>query len=122
MPATEKLLSHLQRRCYREITSLSTLPSFVASPSISHRSLINPNSHSQLYHHCLSKPQHNLSFRSKIISLAPFSLSYSRFFSSSASDHVGPEDVIESAVESILPVRFLVSLLDGYHDVTGWPW
>ncbi|CAI0447982.1 unnamed protein product [Linum tenue] len=31
-------------------------------------------------------------------------------------------DVVSSGEESILPVRALISLLDGYHDVTGLPW
>ncbi|XP_049378709.1 ALBINO3-like protein 2, chloroplastic [Solanum stenotomum] len=32
------------------------------------------------------------------------------------------ENITESVEESILPVRALISLLDGYHDLTGFPW
>ena len=122
MATSEKLLTHLRRRRFREISSLSNSLSFAVPPPISHRSLINPNSHYQLHHHGLFKSRHNLYFPSNLISLAPFSFSHSRSFSSGDSDYVGTDVAVESAIESIPPVRFLVSLLDGYHDVTGWPW
>lgn len=122
MATTERLLSHLRRRRFREISSLSHSLSLAVSPPISHRSLINPNSQYQLHHRGLFKSKQNLYFPSNLNSLAPFSLSHSRSFSSGDSDYVGPDVAVESAIESIPPVRFLVSLLDGYHDVTGWPW
>ncbi|XP_059665570.1 ALBINO3-like protein 2, chloroplastic isoform X2 [Cornus florida] len=140
MSAPKLLLSKLLRR--RRYTH--TLSSFSISSSLS---LFTPSHHNTdaPHNHGTKTFQHNLHFPS---SIGPYSFFYSRSFSTrDDSDYGGvnlsddsaatqSEEILDpglgggqeiaetvaGASESILPVRAVISLLDGYHDLTGLPW
>lgn len=65
-------------------------------------------------HHCRRHDYDQWSFSSRHFDSSRYCLSFSRRFSVHA-DISEPEEVF-------LPVRALISLLDTYHDLTGFPW
>ncbi|KAL3520552.1 hypothetical protein ACH5RR_018701 [Cinchona calisaya] len=129
--ATPKIftLTNLLRRSRR---SISTSSLYFSTQSYHHHR----------HHHLLHPtfPPSNLPVRQH---LTPYAFLFNRSLSTSESANhfdgdsdLSQADLLSSAVdiagtgeisfstgeESILPVRVLISLLDGYHDLTGFPW
>lgn len=137
--ATSKLLSQLSRRSRR----FSPLPSFIISPHIQYRHFTNFISS--------SSPFPTPSYRQHFLSPSPNSLAslyflHYRSFSTRGAEYdqfgidtdlatesellsidpsVGPDvvkEVLTGGADSILPIRVVISFLDGFHDLTGLPW
>ncbi|KAH0747740.1 hypothetical protein KY285_009397 [Solanum tuberosum] len=128
-----------QQRCYsRNSPGIYFLHNFTSSDS--HNKPSNPSDHYYHHNHGNSRYVHILNsfLPSKPQCVIPHSVSFCRSFSTRDS-RIGDisdsavtqyentellisENITESVEESILPVRALISLLDGYHDLTGFPW
>ncbi|KAH0745889.1 hypothetical protein KY285_007546 [Solanum tuberosum] len=127
-----------QQRCYsRNSPGIYFLHNFTSSDS--HNKPSNPSDHYYHHNHGNSRYVHILNsfLPSKPQCVIPHSVSFCRSFSTRDS-RIGDisdsavtqyentellisENITESVEESILPVRALISLLDGYHDLTGFP-
>ncbi|KZV48816.1 hypothetical protein F511_24129 [Dorcoceras hygrometricum] len=107
---TSKLLRHFPRRP-------PLLPSFFSSyhfiPSSIFASSTDNLDHNQR-HHSRRNVYNQCSYLSWHIDSSHYGFSFSRRFSV----HAG----IPEPEELFLPVHALVSLLDSYHDLTGFPW
>lgn len=101
--------------------------------SDSHTKPSNPSNHYHCHNHRYSQYVHFRNFLSpsKPQLVIPHSVSFCcRSFSTRDSPNGDiantelfiSENVSASVEESILPVRALISLLDGFHDFTGIPW
>ncbi|KAL3324174.1 hypothetical protein AABB24_038385 [Solanum stoloniferum] len=125
------------RRYSRNSPGIYFLHNFTSSDS--HNKPSNPSDHYRHHNHGHSRYVHILNsfLPSKPQCVIPHSVSFCRSFSTRDS-RIGDisdsavtqyentelisENITESVEESILPVRALISLLDGYHDLTGFPW
>ncbi|XP_015166185.1 ALBINO3-like protein 2, chloroplastic isoform X2 [Solanum tuberosum] len=126
------------RRYSRNSPGIYFLHNFTSSDS--HNKPSNPSDHYRHHNHGNSRYVHILNsfLPSKPQCVFPHSVSFCRSFSTRDS-RIGDisdsavtqyentellisENITESVEESILPVRALISLLDGYHDLTGFPW
>ncbi|WMV54188.1 hypothetical protein MTR67_047573 [Solanum verrucosum] len=126
------------RRYSRNSPGIYFLHNFTSSDS--HNKPSNPSDHYRHHNHGNSWYVHILNsfLPSKPQCVIPHSVSFCRSFSTRDS-RIGDisdsavtqyentelfisENITESVEESILPVRALISLLDGYHDLTGFPW
>ncbi|MCD7473042.1 Cytochrome c oxidase assembly protein cox18, mitochondrial [Datura stramonium] len=126
------------RRYSRNSTEIYFLHNFTSSDS--HSKPSNPSNHYRHRNHGHNRYVHFLNslLPSKLQLVIPHSVSFYRSFSTrdsrigDISDSVVTqyenaellicENVGGSIEESILPVRALISLLDGCHDLTGFPW
>nr|XP_025884163.1 ALBINO3-like protein 2, chloroplastic isoform X3 [Solanum lycopersicum] len=129
----QRVLRH--RRYSRNSPEIYFLHNFTSSDS--HNKPSNPSDHNRghnRYVHFL-----NSLLPSKRLFVIPHSVSFCRSFSTvdlrignisddsvvtqnENTDLLISENISANVEESILPVRALISLLDGYHDLTGFPW
>lgn len=127
------------RRCSRNLPKISFLHTVTSSDS--HTKSSNP---SNSYHRHNHGHRRHLHFLNSLLPSQPLlagthCVSFCRSFSTRGwrvgdiGDSVMTqyentelsligENVSGSVEDSILPVRALISLLDGYHDLTGFPW
>nr|XP_009797962.1 PREDICTED: ALBINO3-like protein 2, chloroplastic isoform X2 [Nicotiana sylvestris] len=127
------------RRCSRNLPEISFLHTVTSSDSYTKTS--NPSNHYRRHNH---GHRRHLHFLSSLLPSQPQlsglrCVSFCRSFSTRGwrvgdiGDSVMTqyentelsligENVSGSVEDSILPVRALISLLDGYHDLTGFPW
>lgn len=127
------------RRCSRNLPKISFLHTVTSSDSYTKTS--NPSNHYRRHNHGHRRHLHFLSslLPSQPQLSGPRCVSFCRSFSTRGwrvgdiGDSVMTqyentelsligENVSGSVEDSILPVRALISLLDGYHDLTGFPW
>ncbi|KAH0713582.1 hypothetical protein KY289_009541 [Solanum tuberosum] len=135
--SVQRFLQH--RRYSRNSPEIYFLHNFTSSDS--HNKPSNPSDHYRCHNHRHNRYVHFLNslLPSKPQFVVPHSVSFCRSFSTGDSrignisddsvvtqyentDLLISENVSAIAEESILPVRALISLLDGYHDLTGFPW
>uniref|UniRef100_M0ZK22 Cytochrome oxidase biogenesis protein n=1 Tax=Solanum tuberosum TaxID=4113 RepID=M0ZK22_SOLTU len=135
--SVQRFLKH--RRYSRNSPEIYFLHNFTSSDS--HSKPSNPSDHNRCHNHRHNRYVHFLNslLPSKPQFVIPHSVSFCRSFSTGDSrignisddsvvtqyestDLLISENVSAIAEESILPVRALISLLDGYHDLTGFPW
>ncbi|KAH0716511.1 hypothetical protein KY284_009416 [Solanum tuberosum] len=135
--SVQRFLQH--RRYSRNSPEIYFLHNFTSSDS--HNKPSNPSDHYHCHNHRHNRYAHFLNslLPSKPQFVVPHSVSFCRSFSTGDSrignisddsvvtqyentDLLISENVSAIAEESILPVRALISLLDGYHDLTGFPW
>ncbi|KAG5575537.1 hypothetical protein H5410_055671, partial [Solanum commersonii] len=135
--SVQRFLQH--RRYSRKSPEIYFLHNFTSSDS--HNKPSNPSDHYRCHNHRHNRYVHFLNslLPSKPQFVIPHSVSFCRSFSTGDSrignisddsvvtqyentDLLISENVSAIAEESILPVRALISLLDGYHDLTGFPW
>ncbi|KAL7100410.1 hypothetical protein ACP275_09G144000 [Erythranthe tilingii] len=108
-----RLLSKLRRPRPSPPPPLIQLYSHFSSSPSSSNSLLDSTIHHHSHHNGLHN--YNPRFSSKLHSLPPRGgFSISRRFSTDPS--------FPDPDERFLPVKTLISLLDSYHDVTGFPW
>ncbi|XP_010312846.2 ALBINO3-like protein 2, chloroplastic isoform X1 [Solanum lycopersicum] len=126
------------RRYSRNSPGIYFLHNFTSSDS--HNKPSNSSDHYRHHNYGHSRYVHFLNsfLPSKPQFVIPHSVSFCRSFSTRDSE-IGDfsdsavtqyenmellisKNITESVEESILPVRALISLLDGYHDLTGFPW
>ncbi|XP_073040212.1 ALBINO3-like protein 2, chloroplastic isoform X3 [Primulina eburnea] len=110
MPPTTLLTSKLLRRFPRRPT---VLLHFFSSYHFASSIFASPSDYNHR-HHCRRHDYDQWSFSSRHFDSSRYCLSFCRRFSVLA-DISEPEEVF-------LPVRALISLLDSYHDLTGFPW
>ncbi|KAK4708389.1 hypothetical protein R3W88_029314 [Solanum pinnatisectum] len=135
--SVQRLLQH--RRYSRNSPEIYFLHNFTSSDS--HNKPSNPFDHYRCHSHGHNRYGHFLNslLPSKPQFVIPPSVSFCRSFCTGDSrignisddsvvtqyentDLLISENISASAEESILPVRALISLLDGYRDLTGFPW
>ncbi|KAH0776139.1 hypothetical protein KY290_007550 [Solanum tuberosum] len=135
--SVQRLLQH--RRYSRNSPEIYFLHNF--SSSDSHNKPSNPSDHYRCHSHGHNRYVHFLNslLPSKPQFVIPHTVSFCRSFYTGDSrignisddsvvtqyentDLLISENISASVEESILPVRALISLLDGYHDLTGFPW
>ncbi|KAL3353717.1 hypothetical protein AABB24_018441 [Solanum stoloniferum] len=135
--SVQRFLQH--RRYSRNSPEIYFLHNFTSSDS--HNKPSNPSDHYRCHNHRHNRYVHFLNslLPSKPQFVIPHSVSFCRSFSTGDSrigsisddsvvtqyentDLLISENISAGVEESILPVRALISLLDGYHDLTGFPW
>ncbi|XP_049380141.1 ALBINO3-like protein 2, chloroplastic [Solanum stenotomum] len=135
--SVQRFLQH--RRYSRNSPEIYFLHNFTSSDS--HNNPSNPSDHYRCHNHRHNRYVHFLNslLPSKPQFVIPHSDSFCRSFSTGDSrigsisddsvvtqyentDLLISENISAGVEESILPVRALISLLDGYHDLTGFPW
>ncbi|XP_015056821.1 ALBINO3-like protein 2, chloroplastic [Solanum pennellii] len=131
--SVQRFLRH--RRYSRNSPEIFFLHNFTSSDS--HNKPSNPSDHNR--GHNRSVHFLNSLLPSKRQFFIPHSVSFCRSFSTvdlrignisddsvvtqkENTDLLISENISANVEESILPVRALISLLDGYHDLTGFPW